>query len=191
MGLIFALGKENTRDPTAAPRENEEEEEDGEVEATWIANFVNGFVDKFVGLPRIVQLFSLYFGLGILAGIGGMIFKTCEYEHENKLLIERNQIWTWIEGNFTAEEIPTVLQWGEVAKQYNDNNKWEIHYAAFFAATTFTTTGFGLQAPLTPLGRIMVFIYGLPAIMIYGVVAKKNWTSCYTFYESSFSKTNL
>jgi len=56
---------------------------------------------------------------------------------------------------------------------YNDNNKWELRYSAFFAATTFTTTGYGLQAPVTVLGRSMVLLYGLPAIMVYGVVAKK------------------
>jgi len=54
-------------------------------------------------------------------------------------------------------------------KQINGN--FATQY--FFAATTFTTCGFGLQAPNTVMGRLFVILYGLPSIMLYGFIAKK------------------
>lgn len=53
----------------------------------------------------------------------------------------------------------------------------------FFAATTYTTCGFGLQAPATVVGRMFVILYGLPAIMVYGVIAKKIGILCMHFIQ--------
>lgn len=189
MGLIFALNKRDieTTEAEQNARANRDSNEDEAPSLTCWQHIVAKVVERYVTLPRVVQLFSLYFGLIILAGIGGVIFNMCEYSKEETLLAERNQIWGTINGTFfkpyansthgnitfNATEIAIAKQWGEDSKLYMDNNMWQLRYAAFFAATTFTTTGFGLQAPVTKGGRIMVFLYGLPAIMMYGTIARK------------------
>lgn len=180
MGVIFAISrqtKDNTRTNKTKVAQNVETRQN------YLGKFIDTLTNRFLSLPRIVQLFILYFGLGVLAGIGGIMFSYSEYYTEEERLAERNIVRDDIDRLFEEDEIDDVLNWRKAIQQYNDNNKWELRYAAFFAATTFTTTGFGLQAPKTNAGKIMVFIYGLPAIIFYGVVAKKIGLLCIYFIK--------
>jgi len=145
-------------------------------------------VDKLKArLPRVIQLFLLYFALGLLAAVGGCIFKFVEYDKEDSELDERLEYWTNLKtnGNFTEAQIQNdVREWADnYAQIFHEANKWEFRYSVFFAATTFTTCGFGLQAPNTVWGRLFVILYGLPAIMIYGVIAKKVGMLCMHFIK--------
>ena len=56
---------------------------------------------------------------------------------------------------------------------HHEMNIWEFRYATFFAVTTFTTIGYGFQAPVTTGGRLFTFLYGLPAICIFVVLVQK------------------
>lgn len=133
------------------------------------------YMEKFKSrTPRVLQLFILYFALGVLSGIGGLFFYYCEYDGQADELKTKKAMWENIEANFDAQGVADAKDWADnYANIFHESNKWTLRYAAFFAATTFTTCGFGLQAPVTWGGRLMVFVYGLPAIMIYGMLAKK------------------
>ena len=50
-----------------------------------------------------------------------------------------------------------------------DINRWTVSRAQFFAFTTASTIGYGFQAPDTSLGRWCTFLYGLPAIIFFGL----------------------
>eukprot|EP00483_Globobulimina_turgida_P013618 UN13644 len=56
-------------------------------------------------------------------------------------------------------DIPLVL----------DDNRWTIPKSAFFAFTTASTIGYGYTTPTTFWGRASTFIFGLPAIMLFGL----------------------
>lgn len=146
---------------------------------------MHGWFGRFKNrTPRVLQLLLLYISLGILAGAGGIFFMKFEKQLEQDSLDYKLQIWTNITNEFNATELVEIRDWADnYAQIFTDANKWKLHYSVFFAATTFTTCGFGLQAPVTWFGRLMVVLYGLPAIMIYGVIAKKIGMLCVHFIE--------
>jgi len=142
------------------------------------------------------QLCTLYFGLFLLAGCGGTIFWLTEYSTEQELLEARFEYLEKLKNVFTegSEKYNRALEWGEVAHEFyyptEENpdgvNRWELRYSAFFAATTFTTIGYGLQAPVTVVGRLMVGVYGLPAIFAYASLAKRVGEILISFFQSFF-----
>eukprot|EP01084_Bolivina_argentea_P110980 198109_1 len=48
-------------------------------------------------------------------------------------------------------------------------NRWALEKATFFAFTTASTIGYGYTTPGTTWGRISTFLYGLPAIVLFGL----------------------
>jgi len=135
-------------------------------------------------IPQGVQLCILYFCLGILAAIGGTIFNSLEYDTEQSELSRKLAIWQDLQqnGDFTEAQLEEIRDWSDnYAQLFTDANKWELHYSAFFAATTYTTVGYGLQAPATIGGKLFVILWGLPAILLYGTIAKKVGTICMYF----------
>jgi len=165
--------------------------------STIAAQLMNRFQKMKDKMPVAMQLLLLYLSLGILAGCGGVMFKLFEYETEQDELDRRIAIWQDIQanGNFTEAELAVggpVRKWAdEYAQLFTDANKWEFRYCVFFAATTFTTCGFGLQAPNTVFGRAMVIFWGLPAIMIYGVMARKIGGLCMYFIQKAVLKSGV
>jgi len=147
------------------------------------ANNVNS---RFKGLNSILKLFILYICLGLLASVGGIIFYLSEYDKEQAYLLELEKKWNNIEINFKNQtDLEYIIKYGKYKSKYHDSNKWEYRYSAFFASTIFTTCGFGLQAPITSLGRAMTFIYGLPAIILYGVISRKIGMLCFILIEKT------
>lgn len=118
------------------------------------------------------KLSMLYFGILILAGVGGVIFNLAEYNNEEKELVKWHQQHQNLTNYFNQTELEFIHgPWHNVSETYHVKNMWEFQYSAFFASTTFTTIGFGFQAPQTTAGRAFTFFWGLPAILTYGCLA--------------------
>lgn len=135
-------------------------------------------------LPPWQQLCLLYMALLILSGVGGVIFYMAEFsteenlinhhfEYREQLIQKYSNISTLIEG---VSQLDMIDEWASEAEEfvYEDPpiNKWEFRYASFFAATTYTTTGFGLQYPKTDTGKIIVLIYAFPSFLSYVYISK-------------------
>jgi len=143
------------------------------------------------------QLLVLYVNLFFLAGVGGAIFYFCEYSTEDKLLQKRAEHLERLGEVFGVgtPKYQAAIDWGENSHEFyypteeepDGINKWELRYAGFFAVTTFTTIGYGLQAPVTLPGKAMVFLYGLPAIFCYAIIAKLVGEIVISFFASFFA----
>lgn len=137
-----------------------------------------------------MQLFLLYFCLGILAGIGGFFFCLVEKPAEARVLeqfgLAKHAVYNSTY-DFTDEDLGYIEEWSKVMPMYHNNNKWILRYSAFFAAVTFTTCGYGFQSPATFAGQIMVLLYGLPAIILFTLLAKKIGTLCFHYIQKLYT----
>lgn len=118
------------------------------------------------------QFAMLNLGILILSGVGGAIFYMCEYSTESDYIDYRTELRKQIVQEIDSADLEVIDDWGSVSQSFADANMWELRYAAFFAATTFTTIGFGFQAPKTSAGRYMVIVFGIPAIICYMFLAR-------------------
>ncbi|ETO14878.1 hypothetical protein RFI_22488 [Reticulomyxa filosa] len=109
--------------------------------------------------------------LFVVAEIGGVIFSYCEYWHEKNQIKLKKQLYENITTSLNETmrgQLDFLLSLSSVPDD-NSDNRWRIKRAAFFTFTTASTIGYGFTAPKTTIGRLCVFLYGLPAIIIYGL----------------------
>jgi len=185
--------EERIRQVTIALEEYDDAKRDG---TTWESTLYLVKHWEFI-LPRWKQMLVLYAGILLLSGVGGIIFHLCEYSHEADLLNERAEFLSHLEYTYqnNTDQLDMILTWGQEAQEFvypteefpDGRNKWQFRYACFFAATTFTTNGFGLQATATSGGKIAVLIYGIPAIGAYVWISKSIGYIVLDFFERSIS----
>jgi len=146
------------------------------------------FDDLFKPWQRMIILYIL---LLLLSLIGGIIFWLSEYEKEQEFLDYRKEFWTELASKYNETQIQVLSKWADIGTEFaeTDTNKWEKTYSCFFAATTFTTIGFGFQAPVTPGGHWATFLYGLPAIAIYFLLARNIGLLTVSLLETVLTKT--
>ncbi|CAI2357842.1 unnamed protein product [Caenorhabditis sp. 36 PRJEB53466] len=176
---------------------------------SWCAWFIRvvKFLYQFLGLQYII-LAVLILGYACL---GGYIFQTLE--QENQLLdLEHERLTKIEESTMLAENLLNYMKrWN--CSQSNEkkclelitkafiertnkveNNirgegwRWDFWNSVFFAATIFTTIGYGNLACKTNTGRIVTIIYGLIGIplmlfvlKVYGELAIK-WVQKIRYY---------
>eukprot|EP01084_Bolivina_argentea_P075804 137390_1 len=121
----------------------------------------------------VISIFVLYTLLTFLfAFIGGIVFHVCEYETENTEILQKRELYQQIlnvlQDESDREKLDKLLNMCEIPLELGDN-RWTIPKSAFFAFTTASTIGYGYTSPQTFWGRASTFIYGLPAIVIFGI----------------------
>jgi len=130
---------------------------------------------KTAGFSNITKIGLAYLTFLVLSLIGGVIFHFCEYANEQERIDINRQVWTKIQEtlNHNQEDLELVRKYSEYSDKLVEVNKWEWRYSCFFAATIFTTTGYGLQAATTIPGKISVVLFAVFAIPLYGIIARK------------------
>ena len=107
----------------------------------------------------------------ILAVIGGSIFSACEYDHESdqieKKIYYYKKIQSALPDNMQSD-LDKLLSMCTVPTDHG-KNRWDLKRSTFFAFTTASTIGYGFTTPETYWGRFATFLYGLPAICLFGV----------------------
>jgi len=164
-------------------RKNPEEERgsvfehDDYVEASRFGKVLFSMVHWEVLLHPWQQLIVLYFFLSIMSVIGGILFWQLEFDQEAEFLKTRLEFKDELYNRYNTTQIEVMERWASIGTEFGESdppvNKWEWRYASFFASTTFTTVGFGFQAPVTRLGQFATFVWGLPAIMCYFCLAQQ------------------
>ena len=111
-----------------------------------------------------------------LSLFGGWIFYECEYENEQTQIIQKmeynEQILSFLLEHNANESV--LSSYGAMIDNLcgvpleSSANRWAYGPSTFFAFTTATTIGYGFSAPQTLWGRLFVFLYGLPAICLFG-----------------------
>jgi len=127
---------------------------------------------------RCPQCIVLYFLILMLAGTGGAIFCLIEYDEEQRKIDKYHEIHNELIKTFNKTNLALIYSYDKfdpIVKEFANlgKNRWEFHYSAFFAATTFTTNGFGIQYPATTYGKLFCFLYGFPAIVGYFGIARQ------------------
>ncbi|ETO31860.1 potassium channel subfamily K member 10 [Reticulomyxa filosa] len=121
--------------------------------------------------PLVSKFVTWTLVLFVIAEIGGVVFSYCEYWHEKNQIKLKKQLYANITTSLNetmSEQLDLLLSLSSVPDD-NSDNRWRIKRAAFFTFTTASTIGYGFTAPKTTAGRLCVFLYGLPAIVIYGL----------------------
>ena len=110
----------------------------------------------------------------ILAAIGGAIFHACEYDHEDAQIAEKQRVYQIVSEIIGADNpegqelLDQLLSMCGVPLQ-SEKNRWRLTTSTFFAFTTASTIGYGYTTPQTFWGRFATFLYGLPAICVFGL----------------------
>jgi len=144
------------------------------------------------------QMCFLYVSILLLSITGGAIFYVAEYNAEADLLQERQDFLNHLQYTYqnNTAQLDMIMNWGNEAYEFvyptdefpNGRNKWEFRYSCFFAATTFTTNGFGLQAPVTFAGRLATMIYCLPSIACYVYISQAIGDIVLSLFASGISR---
>lgn len=152
---------------------------------------VGKFLYQFLGLQYIILALVI---LGY-ACLGGYIFQTLEYdqqlwdlEAEERVKIEQstmlaenllNYMKKWNCGQSNEKKCLELItkafveRSSSVEKAIRGNGwRWDFWNSVFFAATIFTTIGYGNLACKTSIGRIATIIYGLVGIPLMLFVLK-------------------
>ena len=120
----------------------------------------------------VISVFLLYtFLVFLFAGIGGILFHVCEYEHENTQILQKQQLYDDLINVLDEQsqlKLDHLLEMCEVPRTLNQN-RWKLPRSIFFAFTTASTIGYGYTTPVTPMGKACTFLYGFPAIIIFGL----------------------
>ena len=123
----------------------------------------------------VISIFVLYTFLTFLfAGIGGVLFHVCEFDHEDTQILQKRELYDQLSTALKSvnesyiAKLDQILEMCEIPTDLN-KNRWELQKSIFFAFTTASTIGYGYTTPSTFMGKACTFLYGLPAIIIFGL----------------------
>lgn len=168
----FLIGRSHSLRKKNRNRSARKSDIDGDIDQLNLEDDQKRTTSNWDKLPSPIRICLLYSAIGVLAGLGGFIFHLCEWDQMQTDIINYKKLQDERQSRFDQTQIELLDKWDEVSHTFYENNMWLLRYSAFFSTTIFTTIGYGLQAPKTPMGHLFTCIYGLTSIPLYGYLAQ-------------------
>ena len=128
-----------------------------------------------VKYPLCAVIFTQTMFVICMAFIGGILFHHFEYNTEKTAIQQKMEALYTVEhflntSNCSQEVMNSFYALSDLegVPDSEDGNRWTFSKSIFFSFITASTIGYGFSAPVTDGGRLFTFIFGLPAICLFG-----------------------